>query len=49
MIVMIKTMNVNTDVAADNPGGKKLEGHLLVMLQTKVADAVTICGHVLGH
>lgn len=44
MIVMIKTMNVNMDVAAENPAGNKVEGHLcnrclyFIMLQTKVAD-----------
>lgn len=29
MIVMIKTTNVNMDVAAENPGGKNRERHLL--------------------
>ncbi len=44
MIVMIKTMNVNMDVAAENPGGKKAVGHLcnrclyLIMFQNQVAD-----------
>ena len=28
MIVMIKTMNVNMDVAAENPGGITVEGNL---------------------
>lgn len=39
MIVMIKTMNVNMDVAAENPGGRKAEGHLFTRcLYFKVAD-----------
>lgn len=44
IIVMIKTMNVNMDVPAENPEGKKVERNLcnrgrnLIMLQTKVTD-----------
>lgn len=42
MIVMIKTMNVNMDVAAENPGGEKKGGTYIcvnrclcfIMLQT---------------
>jgi len=30
MIVMIKTINVNMDVAAENPGGQKAKGLLFI-------------------
>lgn len=46
MIVMIKTMNVNMDVAAENPGGKKAERNLcykwrnFIMFPTKVTGNV---------
>lgn len=38
MIVMIKTTNVNMDVAAENPERKKVEGHL--------SDACTLTCHI---
>lgn len=48
MIVMIKTMNVNMEVAAENPGGKKVVGHFKT-LKTKNICNVKKGGHVLRH
>lgn len=33
MIVMIKTMNVNMDVAAENPGGKESGKKLVLQVE----------------
>lgn len=49
MIVMIKTTNVNMDVAAENPGGKKVEGHLCNRPKRQIYTFVNKFGHVLRH